>query len=283
MICMGIQGKDIPLVRLIPFRKRTAAASAIDKLKATIETVGLIEPLIVTPQDDENYVLLDGFLRYTVLLDLGVESAPCIIVNTQDGYTCNKQVCSLSKSQESKMLQAALSVIDERRIAAVFGRKQMKPRLSKEDVTKLHPEVIQEFDSGHLSKACVEEIKNVVPKRQKEILTEIRKTGNGTSNFVKSQVLQTPKPERTTDGKKVSPWSKRDKEKKSMVDKLKNVSKECDFFVSTYRRNVSDLTRTVIYVREMISIKKIEQFLKANYPDDLAFFKEILRHDSPSK
>ena len=274
-----IQGQDIPLVRLVPFRKRSTASGALDKLRATIETIGLIEPLIVTPGEGDTFLILDGFLRYSILLDLGVEEAPCIIVDTMDGYTCNKQVCSLSKSQESQMLQKALSVIDERRIAAVFGLKQMKPRLTREDMTRLHPEAVQEFDAGHLSKACVTELKNVVPKR----LTEIRKTGNGTSSFVKSQVLQTPKQDRVTDGKKQSPWSRRDKEKKSMMDKLKNVSKECDFFATTYRRNVSDLTRTVIYIREMISIKKIEQFLKTNYPDDLSYFKEVLRHDSPSQ
>ena len=102
-----IQGADVALVRLTPFRKRTVTDSAMKKLRSTIESVGLIEPLIVTPNGDD-YFILDGYLRYTVLLEMGAETAPCIVLDTKDAYTCNKQVCSITKSQESRMLQKAL-------------------------------------------------------------------------------------------------------------------------------------------------------------------------------
>lgn len=273
-----IEGVDVALVRLTPFRKRTITDSAMKKLRATIESVGLIEPLIVTPNGDDYYIL-DGYLRFTVLLEMGAELAPCIVLDTKDAYTCNKQVCNITKSQESRMLQKALSVIDERTIAAVFGLKQMRPRLSKEEASKLHPEIVQAFDEGKISKVCVKEIKNVVPKRQKEILTEIKKSGVTGSNFVRAQVLKTPKTERIAESKTHSPWSKQNGERKSLMKKLKTVSEQHDLYSRLYRQYVSDLTKTVIYIRELIAVKAIETFLKAKYPKELAFFREIIRNE----
>ena len=253
---LSIQGADIALVRLTPFRKRTVSDSAMKKLRATIESVGLIGPLIVTPKGDD-FFILDGYLRFTVLLEMGVETAPCIILDTKDAYTCNKQVCNITKSQESRMLQKALSVIDERTIAAVFGLKQMKPRLTKEEANKLHPEIVQAFDTGKITKVCVNEIKNVTPKRQKEILTEIKKTGARSANFVRAQVLKTPKSERVAESKNHSPWSKQNVERKSLMKKLKSVSEQHDLYSRLYRQYVSDLTKTVIYIREMISCSRL--------------------------
>lgn len=277
-----IKGDDIPLVRLTPFRKRTVNESAMKKLKATIESVGLIEPLIVTPHGDDFYIL-DGYLRYTILLEMGIESAPCIIIDTLDGYTCNKQVCAISKSQESRMLRKALSFIDERTIASVFGLRQMKPRLSKDEVNRLHPDIVQAFDAGKVTHVCVRELKNVVPKRQKEILTEIKKTGARGVNFVRAQVLKTPKNERVAEAKPKSPWVRQSQEKKSLLKKLKTVNEQHDLYSRLYRQYASDLTKTVIYIRELISVKVIETFLKGKYPKELSFFKEIIRNEYRTK
>ena len=144
------------------------------------------------------------------------------------------------------MLQKALSFIDERTIASVFGLKRMAPRLSNDEVSKLHPEIVQAFDAGNVTHVCVRELKNVVPKRQKEILTEIKKTGAKGVDFVRAQILKTPKNERVAEARPKSPWSRRDKEKKSLLKKLKTVNEQHDLYSRLYRQYASDLTKTII-------------------------------------
>ena len=274
----SIHGDDIAMVLLKPFRKRTVSEPAMKKLRSTMMSIGMIEPLIVTPHENDFYIL-DGYLRWTILLEMGVESAPCLIISTLDGYTCNKQVCNISKSQESRMLQKALSHIDERTIASVFGLKKMKPRISQQDVDKLHPEIVQAFDDGKLSQVCLKEMKNVVPKRQKEILGEIRKTGAKGADFVRAQILKTPKNERIAETKAKSPWSRQNHEKKSLLTKLKTVNEQHDLYSRLYRQYASDLTKAVIYIRELMSIQPIETFLENHFPKELTFFKEVVNNE----
>lgn len=57
--------------------------------------MGLLEPLIVYPQGD-NYEILDGCLRYRILLDWGVETVPCLIGRQREAFTGNRMVNQLS-------------------------------------------------------------------------------------------------------------------------------------------------------------------------------------------
>ncbi len=68
-----VQGVDISIVKLLPRNERKVEKKYRQRIEASLRAVGLIEPLIVYPLDD-GYEILDGSLRYRILLDLGVES-----------------------------------------------------------------------------------------------------------------------------------------------------------------------------------------------------------------
>ena len=74
---MMIQRRDIPLVLLRSSQDRKISKRQCERLRASILAVGLVEPLLVFPEDD--YIILNGHLRYRVLLELGVETVPCIL------------------------------------------------------------------------------------------------------------------------------------------------------------------------------------------------------------
>jgi ParB family chromosome partitioning protein len=99
-----VQGIDISIVKLIPRSERKVAKKYRQRIESSLRAVGLIEPLIVYPLKD-GYEILDGVLRYRILLDLGVESVPCLVHSTRDGFTGNRMVNQLSASQEMRMLR----------------------------------------------------------------------------------------------------------------------------------------------------------------------------------
>ncbi|MFN9642175.1 MAG: ParB N-terminal domain-containing protein, partial [Pirellula sp.] len=74
-------------------------------------------PYVQIPTKRTDYEILDGTLRYRILLDLGVESVPCLIHSTRDGFTGNRMVNQLSASQEMRMLRKSLEELDEKTIA----------------------------------------------------------------------------------------------------------------------------------------------------------------------
>jgi ParB family transcriptional regulator, chromosome partitioning protein len=72
-----IRHKDIPLALLRPGHDRKISKQAYERIRASILAIGLIEPLSVVPEND-HYIILNGHQRYRILLEIGVEAAPCI-------------------------------------------------------------------------------------------------------------------------------------------------------------------------------------------------------------
>ncbi len=78
MVSATVHAEDVPIVRLKPLSERKIRRCEYERIKASIEAVGLIEPLVVSPENG-SFLILDGVQRYRILLELGVEAAPCII------------------------------------------------------------------------------------------------------------------------------------------------------------------------------------------------------------
>lgn len=74
----------------------------------SIETIGIVEPIIVTLDRDHpgRFLVLDGQMRLEALKDLGQTKAMCLI-STDEGYTYNKRVNGLSVIQAHKMILKA--------------------------------------------------------------------------------------------------------------------------------------------------------------------------------
>lgn len=75
----------------------------------SIETIGIVEPIIVTLDRDQpgRFLVLDGQMRLEALRDLGVAKALCLISTDDEGYTYNKRVNGLSVIQAHKMILKA--------------------------------------------------------------------------------------------------------------------------------------------------------------------------------
>ena len=58
--------------------------------------------------ENDYYVILDGHQRYQVLLELGVETVPCIFAPEKESFTSNRMVSRLSPFQESRMIKKSL-------------------------------------------------------------------------------------------------------------------------------------------------------------------------------
>src|SRR5258708_13906939 len=141
----GVKGEDVPVEQLRPLHERTVRKGSFQKLRASIEAVGLIEPLVVY-REEGHFLILDGFLRYKACLELGVKAIPCLLLPTKEAYTCNRMVNHLSAVQENRMLTKSLGTLDEETIASALGLVSIRHRVKGALLKKLHPEVIKAFD-----------------------------------------------------------------------------------------------------------------------------------------
>ena len=272
----NVQGVDVPIVKLLPLRKRQISRKAYSKLMANIKTVGLIDPLCVC-KDGETYHILDGNIRYDVLLELGVEIVPCLTLESKDLYTPNRQVQNLSSKEEVEQLRRALKTIDEPTLAAAFGLTSLKARLGTSFSKYLHPSVLAVLDEGRITRGIAKALSNVVPKRQVEILKLMEESGDKSVAFVRTQVLRTAAAMRVEKERGRSPWEHNAERKRNLTTKLQEVEKHENFYNLVYRQYVGDLLKLAIYVRQFLNRPPIRKFLQANHVEIFSLFEGVVQ------
>ena len=137
---MNIQGRDIPIVLLRPRHERKITKRERERIKAGILAVGLIEPFLVFPENDY-YIILNGHQRYWILLEMGVETVPCIFAPQKEAFTSNRMVNRVSPFQEGRMIKKSLEELDEKTIASALGITHLAHRLKATLLKQLHPSV----------------------------------------------------------------------------------------------------------------------------------------------
>jgi len=271
----NVTGIDVPIVKLTPLRERKVSRKSYNKLLANVRAVGLIEPLCVCREADQ-FFILDGYIRYKALLELGIETVPCLVLDSRDLYTPNRHVNHLSSREEVRMLRKALEDLDEATIAEAFGMESLKSRLNTGFYRDLAPKVVEALKNGSLTQRVAKELTYVVPKRQGEILELMADSGDASVAFVKAQVLATPPSLRSRKKRKNSPWERGQKTRRNLAKKLAEVEKHYDFYSTLYRQYVGDLLKLAIYVRQILTRPRLREYLQMHHPHALKFFESVL-------
>ncbi|MBA2481219.1 MAG: ParB N-terminal domain-containing protein [Planctomycetes bacterium] len=267
---------DLPLDSLTPVRKRTAKKAVFSRLEANIRAVGLIEPFLVYQHKGQNFIL-DGYLRYQVLLQMNTQTVPCIVIDNLDLYTPNRQVSFLSRSQQWKMLSKALEVVDEETLKSALDLRELKKGFTTGQKSALCPEALDRERHGRLSKMACYHLMHVTFDRQREILALADQASDSSTAFMKAQVLMTPVSQRTQGPGKTSPWNRAAETRKKLIDRLTEAERRHDFYQGLYRQYAADLVKLATHVRQLVTIKEIRQFLIDHHAEDLKTFKEIMQ------
>jgi ParB-like chromosome segregation protein Spo0J len=126
------------------------------RIARSVEEVGIIEPLVVAHLKDSNdqFILLDGHIRYTVLSELRMKTVPCLIADDDEAFTYNKRINRLATVQEHFMLLRAIKngVSEEKLahsldldIAAIKRRRTLLDGICPEAVDILKDKSVCDF------------------------------------------------------------------------------------------------------------------------------------------
>lgn len=273
-----MKGKDIPIVQLVPLTERKVRQREIDRITASIQAVGLLEPLVVFPEED-HYVILDGRIRYQILLQMGIETVPCIIWKEKEAFTANRMVNRLSPVQEARMINQSLQELDEPTIASALALTRIVHRLNKSLLKRLSPRVAAAFDTGKITKVCAREFTFVKPARQEEILGMMEEYNDCSVAFARTLILKTPPVQRAKPPKGTkTPWDRSKKKKSDLLKQLKEAEEKHDFYSTLYRQYSINLLKLVIYVRSLVTHERAAECMRRKHPDILAAFQEVITH-----
>jgi len=275
---INVQGKDIPIELLVPLKEREINFDknrGYKRIKSTIQTAGLHDPLCVYPENGY-YVIVDGYLRYMVLQELGVKMVPCQIQQSKEAYTYNKMVNNLSAVQQSRMIRQSLETLDKNTVEEAFGIKSLDYRLATTILNQLHPDVIKAVDKEIMTRRCAAEMTNVNQERQQQILKEMNRTKDFSISFARALVIKTPPEMRSQNKRKKKPWAGDSEKKKQLVEKLEETEKRYNFYSILYRQYTTDLLKLCAYARKLITNESIKSHLENNFPEILERFQRIV-------
>jgi RepB plasmid partitioning protein/ParB-like nuclease domain len=140
---------EVPLEYLVALKElepRSHETRKYKQLRASLEHIGLIEPLAVFPQSEQRFLVTNGNLRLHILRELKVTNARCTVALDDESYTYNKRVNSLSPITEHFMILRAIdNGVTEERIAlglnidvrAIRARRNLLDGICKEAVELL--------------------------------------------------------------------------------------------------------------------------------------------------
>ena len=190
--------REIRLADILPMRKIAKNAKNTVKYRqitASIRQVGLIEPLVVHPQNgkDGKFMLLDGNVRYEVLSELKIDSVKCLVALDDEAFTYNHKVNRLTAIQEHFMIMKAVkSGVSESQIADVLDIDVALIRKKRDLLVGICAEAIELLKGKKATGTTFAQMRKVVPMRQIEMAELMNATNNFSDSYSKCLLAATP-------------------------------------------------------------------------------------------
>lgn len=260
----------LPLSSIVPQRPiaaETKRSHIYLQIKASVNEIGLIEPLVVFPQNGRGFLLLDGHIRFAILHELGISEGRCLLANDDEGYTYNKRVNYIPPVAQHLMLVQALNRgVSEQRIAAALNVNIYSVRQKANMLDGICDEVVELLRDRKMSPELFHVLRKMKPAIQ--IATaELMVLRNDLSvSFAKTRLALTP-PDLLN-----SPPSRKSKIKADSVAAQMLLEEDTDTLVrnlksieTSYGTDVLTLTVGCTYVQRLLECQRVVRYMERNH------------------
>lgn len=279
----------VALNRILPSKKAPEGILTSRKFKqitASIEAVGLIEPLTVAKADRASgqHVLLDGHVRLMVMQQLGFADTPCLVATDDESYTYNNRINRISTIQEHMMLRRAI----ERGVTP----EKLAVALSV-DISQIHKkanllegvcvEAAELLKDQHFAAGMGGVLRKMKPTRQIEVVELMLATNNITVAYAQALVAATPPQLLVGDSKPRKVGGVTPEQMAKMEKEMGNLHGQFKLVEQSYGNDVLNLTLVKGYLAKLLDNRAVVRFLSQRVPDVLAEFENIVQTVSLEK
>ncbi|MBS0207963.1 MAG: ParB N-terminal domain-containing protein [Planctomycetes bacterium] len=272
---------EVPLNKILPTRRFNEGMRNTVKfrcIEASLKELGLIEPLVVFPQpnSDRSFMLLDGHLRLTILHELGVATAKCLVSGDDEGFTYNHKVNRLSAIQEHFMLLRAIKQgVTEDRIARSLNVDIYSIRQKRDLLEGICPEAVQLLKDKRVTGEALRDLRKVKPMRQIEIAELMCAMHNFSVGYAKCLVAATPE-DQMIDGEKKETRGLSPDDIARMEHEMESLGKEFKLIEESHGKNVLNLVLVVGYLKKLMDNARVVRFMSQNHPEILGEFQKLI-------
>jgi RepB plasmid partitioning protein/ParB-like nuclease domain len=277
----------LPLSSIVP-RKMEATelvrSTIFKQILASLREIGLIEPLVVYPQEDNRFLLLDGHLRLEALKILGTKEVKCIVSTDDESYTYNKRVNHIPPVAQHFMLVEALkSGVAEERIAATLNVNigAIKKRVQMLD--GICAEVIEMLRDRKVGLELFPILRKMRPIGQIATVELMVLRNDYSVSFAKTRLAISPPALLAKSSKARQIKANADaadvllnEDTDGLIQKLKAIEE-------TYGTDILTLTVACAFLDRLFSEQKIELYLQRHHPGNLETLKTIVSVMRPTQ
>ena len=270
------RGVVLPTGKILPLRQLKPGVKLTQKYRqilTSVREVGIIEPLIVFPQDRKNemYILLDGHIRLEVLKELGQVSVRCLISTDDEAYTYNKRISKLATVQEHLMVLNAIKNgnVAEERIAKALNLDIGSIRRKRDLLVGIGSEAAEVLKNRSMSPNVFAALRKMKPMRQLEVAELLVATNNFSVPYTKAllastpvEMLVDPDKHKAIEGLTPEQIAKMEKEMDSLHRDLKLIE-------ASHGNEVLNLVLARGYLSKLFSNGKVVRYLAQHYSDIL--------------
>lgn len=267
---------------ILPSRKlpTTILTSAkFKQIRASVEEIGVIEPLSVTPADKETgqHVLLDGHIRLLVMQELQFSEAVCLIATDDESYTYNNRLNRLPTIQEHFMIRRMVERgVSPERIAkalAVNVSSIIKKMTLLEGICNEAAELLGDRQfSAELSRV----LRKMKPTRQVECVELMVAANNVTVRYAEALLVATPVNSLITGKKPAKVSGITSEQMLKMENEMSNLQEQYKLVEQTYGQDVLNLVLARGYLAKLLENESVCEYLRRQHPDLFSEFEAIV-------
>lgn len=266
---------EIVLTRQID--KHIEKSVKYQSILASLKEVGMIEPLVVYPDGDHQYILLDGHLRLHALKRLGADKVLCMISTDDEGFTYNKQINRLTTIQEHNMLMKAIERgVSDENIAKTLNIDLKTLRQKMSLLNGITKEVIDKLANKQIGKDVFRILRKMKPERQMEVVDMMIASNKFSLTYANMMLLSSRKEELVE--------SHRSKSASDDLTDLSVMQKELNRLKENYKvseEKLADLKMALIvakgYVNRLLNNSAIVDLLENEQNEIYLTLKEVCK------
>ena len=278
----------IPIALLLPSKKLPFNTSSSRKYKQILEslrTIGLIEPLIISPTTGSgNHIILDGHARVLALQELGANDVQCLISTDDETYTYNNRINRLSTVQEHLMIKRAISRgVSAERLALSLNVDLTQIMRKVKLLDGICPEATKLLKDQVFSTKLSDVLRKMKPTRQIECVELMISANNIKIPYAQALLAATPSHMLVEAGKSKKFRGISSEQLLKMEREMGNLNEQYKLVEESYGQDVLNLVLAKGYLSKLIDNQEISRFIKQKQPDVYNEFISIIETVSMDK
>jgi hypothetical protein len=268
---------------ILPSRKVPVGLATSRKyiqIRASIEEVGVIEPLSVAAVDASSgqHLLLDGHVRLVALRDLGHNAAPCLIATDDETYTYNNRINRLSTIQEHIMIRRAVERgVPPERLAKALSVDVSQITKKVNLLDGICPEAIELFKDRQFSVELGRVIRKMKPTRQVECAELMVAANNMTVAYAEALLVATPSMSLVEGVRPRKIAGVTPDQMARMEREMANLQGQYRLVEHSYGQDVLNLVLARGYLTKLLENGKVAKYIKQRQPEVLEQFTAIVQ------